>query len=191
MSYGASAIKRLSRELSEIENEADQNLPFKIHPLEDNFLSWHFTLRGPEDSEYAIGEYHGKISFPSDYPFSPPSVIFLTPNGRFDVNVKICLSFTGYHPEHWQPAWGVRTMLLALREHFRVEDKAAIGYLGHTKGDRVKASHKSHQYICSACGYNMDKSPQVREERRCQIHQGLLLIGVIAAVLFFIVQSGH
>ena len=69
-------------------------------------FEWHFTMRGPDNSDYSCGFYHGRIVFPADYPFSPPSISFLTPNGRWEVEKKICLSVTGYHPESWQPAWG-------------------------------------------------------------------------------------
>ncbi|RLO01270.1 hypothetical protein DYB28_016014 [Aphanomyces astaci] len=90
-------------------------------PLEDNMFDWHFTIRGPRDTEFAGGVYHGRILLPSDYPFKPPNIILLTvrtlanhaawlndvkPNGRFEVKKKICLSISAYHPEHWQPAWG-------------------------------------------------------------------------------------
>jgi ubiquitin-protein ligase len=30
--------------------------------------------RGPLDSAYAGGEYHGMIMFPSEYPFKPPGI---------------------------------------------------------------------------------------------------------------------
>lgn len=46
---------------------------------------------------YAGGVYHGKIIFPSEYPNKAPKLIFLTPNGRFQVNTEICLSFTNFH----------------------------------------------------------------------------------------------
>lgn len=45
--------------------------------------------------------YVGQILFPTNFPFKPPDIIFITPNGRFQLNKKICLSFTGYHPESW------------------------------------------------------------------------------------------
>lgn len=32
-------------------------------------------------------------------------IFFLKPNGRFEVNKKICLSISGHHPETWQPSW--------------------------------------------------------------------------------------
>lgn len=35
---------------------------------------------------------------PSDYPFKPPEVYMLTPSGRFEVNKKICLSISSFHP---------------------------------------------------------------------------------------------
>ena len=184
----SAAIKRLSKELVEIESDRE-DCPFQVYPLEDNFLIWHFTLKGPVDSEYEAGEYHGKITFPADYPFAPPSVMFLTPSGRFDTNVKICLSFTGFHPEEWRPAWGVRTMLLSLREHFRVEDKGSVGFVNMTKAERQKAARKSHDFVCSTCGYNMDKSPERRAERKCQTHHGIILVLLMAVVVFFIAHG--
>ncbi len=46
--------------------------------------------------------------------------------GRFETNTKICLSYTSFHPEEWQPAWGVRTMLDALTGIFPVRHVAVI-----------------------------------------------------------------
>lgn len=111
-------------------------VPFRVFPLEDNFLEWHFTILGPSDSPYSGGLYHGRLQFPPDYPFSPPNLYFSTTSGRFQTGAKICLSVTGFHPEHWQPAWGPRTMLMAIREHFTVEDAAAIGYVSMDARDR-------------------------------------------------------
>lgn len=82
--------------------------------MEDNLFVWHFTVRGPKGTDFAGGIYHGRISLPPEYPFKPPSIMLLTPNGRFETNKKICLSLTAHHPEHWQPAWGIRTILEAL-----------------------------------------------------------------------------
>ena len=50
---------------------------------------WHFTLRGPPDSPFEGGMYHGRIVLPKNYPFAPPSLMLLTRNGRFDVNKKV------------------------------------------------------------------------------------------------------
>ena len=47
-------------------------------PLEDNMFDWHFTIRGPRDTDFEGGIYHGRILLPSDYPFRPPNIILLT-----------------------------------------------------------------------------------------------------------------
>lgn len=30
-------------------------------PLEDNLFEWHFTIRGPSDTDFDGGVYHGRI----------------------------------------------------------------------------------------------------------------------------------
>jgi Ubiquitin-protein ligase len=47
-------------------------------PLEDNLFEWHFTVRGPSDTDYQGGIYHGRIILPTDYPMKPPNIIVLT-----------------------------------------------------------------------------------------------------------------
>ncbi|KAL3623262.1 Ubiquitin-conjugating enzyme E2 32 [Castilleja foliolosa] len=78
---------------------------FMSLPLEENIFEWQFAIRGPRDSEFEGGIYHGRIQLPAEYPFKPPSFMLLTPNGRFETQTKICLSISNHHPEHWQPSW--------------------------------------------------------------------------------------
>jgi ubiquitin-conjugating enzyme E2 J1 len=51
-------------------------------PLEDNMFEWHFTIRGPADTAFAGGMYHGRILLPTDYPFKPPNIVFLNVSSR-------------------------------------------------------------------------------------------------------------
>jgi hypothetical protein len=60
----------------------------------------------------------------------------LQPNGRFEVNTKICLSISSYHPEHWQPSWSIRTALVALTAFFPTTGDGAIGALAYSKEER-------------------------------------------------------
>lgn len=46
--------------------------------FKDNLFEWHFTVRGPADTDFDGGIYHGRILLPVDYPMKPPSVILLT-----------------------------------------------------------------------------------------------------------------
>jgi hypothetical protein len=48
------------------------------HGSQDNLFEWHFTIRGPPDSPFANGLYHGRILLDSDYPFKPPNFMLLT-----------------------------------------------------------------------------------------------------------------
>ena len=47
-------------------------------PLETNMFEWHFTIRGPPDTAFEGGIYHGRILLPAEYPFKPPNIVFLT-----------------------------------------------------------------------------------------------------------------
>lgn len=82
----------------------------------------------------------------------PPSIILLTPNGRFEVNKKICLSISGHHPESWQPSWSIRTALLAIIGFMPTESLGAIGGLDYTSSERQDLAKKSLSWTCHACG---------------------------------------
>lgn len=71
-------------------------------------------VRGPEKTPYEGGFYHGKLIFPGEFPFQPPSIYMTTPNGRFKVNTRLCLSISDFHPDTWNPAWSVSTILTGL-----------------------------------------------------------------------------
>jgi ubiquitin-conjugating enzyme E2 J2 len=89
------AQKRLTKEYLAFQKSPP---PFLIaRPLESNILEWHYVLTGPPDTPYDQGQYHGKLIFPSDYPFKPPSIMIITPNGRFQTDTRICLSMSDYH----------------------------------------------------------------------------------------------
>lgn len=82
----------------------------------------------------------------------PPSIIMLTSNGRFEINKKICLSISGYHPESWQPSWSIRTALLAIIGFMPTEGLGAIGSLDYPSDERKALAIKSQKYCCPTCG---------------------------------------
>ncbi|KAL2919941.1 hypothetical protein HK105_200007 [Polyrhizophydium stewartii] len=147
------AVKRLMQELAELTKNPSPD--FVAEPIEGDMLEWHFTLRGPSEGGFAGGRYHGRLNFPADYPFKPPDITFLTPNGRFEVNKKICLSITGFHPESWRPAWGVRTTLVALISFFPTAGQGAVGALDWTEAERKLQAARSRSWSCPTCGAAM------------------------------------
>lgn len=94
------AIKRIHADVRELRKDPSDQ--YHAAPLESNLFEWHFTIRGPPDTEFEGGVYHGRIILPPEYPFRPPDIMFMTPNGRFSTGMKICLTISSYHPEHWQ-----------------------------------------------------------------------------------------
>lgn len=116
MSSGA--IARLRKEYTRLLKEPPANIEAK--PLETNILEWHYVLNGPKGTIFEGGEYHGRIVFPKDYPFKPPGIYIMTPNGVFDTQVKVCLSMSDYHPETWNPLWSVNRYVFFFSLRFAV-----------------------------------------------------------------------
>ncbi|KAJ7280583.1 ubiquitin-conjugating enzyme/RWD-like protein [Mycena rebaudengoi] len=79
-------------------------------PDEMNILTCASAFRGPSDTPFAGGEYHGMLQFPPEYPFKPPGIKMFAPSGRFHPDKKICFSMSDFHPGTWNPAWSVATM---------------------------------------------------------------------------------
>lgn len=55
----SSSVKRLLQESKELVNLKEDGI--YAAPLEDNLHEFHFTIRGPADSEFQGGIYHGRI----------------------------------------------------------------------------------------------------------------------------------
>lgn len=146
-------MKRLMREAQELSQPTAE---YHAQPIEDNLFEWHFSVRGPPDSDFNGGVYHGRISLPPDYPMKPPSIMLLTPNGRFEVNRKICLSISGHHPESWRPSWSIRTALLAIIGFMPSPGMGAIASLDYTMEERQKLAKKSLDFHCEHCGRTAD-----------------------------------
>uniref|UniRef100_A0A914CUS4 UBC core domain-containing protein n=1 Tax=Acrobeloides nanus TaxID=290746 RepID=A0A914CUS4_9BILA len=83
-------------------------------PSPSSLLEWHFVLLGSIDTPYEGGYYHGKLLFPNDFPFKPPTILILTPSGRFEPNKPLCFSMSDYHPETWNPSWTVTTIIMGV-----------------------------------------------------------------------------
>jgi ubiquitin-conjugating enzyme E2 J1 len=108
-------------------------------------------LRGPPETPYANGIYHGRITLPPTYPMRPPSFRFLSPSGRFEVNREICLSISDHHEDTWQPAWGVRTAVVALRGFMESEPGGQVGALECPESQRRLIAEQSRCWRCETC----------------------------------------
>ena len=107
-------LKRISKEILMYKNDNFKFPNLILRYNEDNLLKWYFIVYDLKETPFENGIYFGKITLPNEYPLKPPNFIFITPNGRFKTNTPICLSFTNFHPESWQPCQSVEHMLISL-----------------------------------------------------------------------------
>lgn len=107
------AIMRLNKEFTLLQSSRPDQI--RACPSERDTLTWFYVVHNlPRNSPYYGGQYFGKLVFPREYPLKPPSIYMITPSGRFEVNTRLCLSMSDYHPESWNPSWRVETILLGL-----------------------------------------------------------------------------
>ncbi|KAF9038150.1 UBC-like protein [Panaeolus papilionaceus] len=167
------AQKRLSKEYVAMQKEPP---PFVwAAPDEKNILNWNFLIRGPPDSPYAGGEYHGVLLFPSEYPFKPPGIKMFTPSGRFQPDRKICFSMSDFHPGTWNPAWSVATILTGLLS-FMLSDEMTTGSVTSSDSHKRAFAARSHSWNITQprfkdafpeyCGATMRDLPNMGERER-------------------------
>lgn len=117
---------------------------------QDNFLEWEYLLIGADDTVYAGGVYHGRVRFTKEYPFKPPSIMMTTPNGRFEINKRLCLSISDFHPETWNPLWSVSTILLGISSFFYEDANTAGALVGVGDAEKRALARKSFEYNMDA-----------------------------------------
>ena len=95
-------LKRIQNEYKEMKTSPPSNC--SAGPLnEDNMYEWRATIIGPEDTPYHGGIFELKISFPPNYPFKSPKVVFTTKIYHCNINSSgsICLDIL---KDQWSPA---------------------------------------------------------------------------------------
>lgn len=106
------AIKRLKTELETLKNPP---LYCSAGPIDEtDIFHWFGTIIGPDDSPYNGGIFNLDIKFPSDYPFSPPKIKFLTKIYHCNINSidgSICLDIL---KQNWSPALQLDKVLLSI-----------------------------------------------------------------------------
>ncbi len=111
MPLPAGAAVRLAREADEWHRTPPSHCT--AGPCGDDLRKWKATLTGPEGSPYEGGVFYLDITFPQDYPFKPPNVVFTT--RIFHCNVsgrgEICLDVL---KDRWSPVLTLSKVLLSI-----------------------------------------------------------------------------
>lgn len=107
-----SSTTRLLKEIENLKKEPPENC--SAGPIADDIRHWKGTIFGPSGTPYEGGIFYLDIQFPSDYPFKPPEVKFITriyhPN--ISDSGRICVDIL--KPSQWSPALTISRMLLSL-----------------------------------------------------------------------------
>merc|ERR1719348_2305433 len=69
-----------------------------------------------------------QVGLSTGIPFQAAYIYMITPSGRFKVNTRLCLSISDFHPDTWNPAWSVASILTGLVS-FMTEKTPTLGSL--------------------------------------------------------------
>ncbi len=138
--------KRLRNELKDLRKNRLDEIQI-IQDETDKFI-FYFLMEGEQKSVYANGYYIGKIMLPKNYPNAPGDFKFLTPNGKFIADNKVCLSNTSYHKDEWTPLWSIRNIVIGIQSVFYDDTEHGIA---HTRD----SDEQRKTYAKDSVNYNM------------------------------------
>lgn len=107
-------LRRIRNEADRLQNPGSEykNI-INVSMIEDDMFHWKAIVSGPEGSLYSGYKFELDIKLPEDYPFSPPSVKFVTKIDHVNVNSNgdICLDIL---KNNWSPAQNVMSILVSI-----------------------------------------------------------------------------
>lgn len=140
------SLRRLVRDLQEIEKNKIPTVGVTARPLSDNMYVWHANLRGPDGTPYEGGVFHLILTFTTKYPKEPPTIRLSTPVPHPCVDgvmVRLDMldpSRKGIY-EGWTSAYSVQSILLQLQS-FLFEVPADFKNNPQPVRDAVKAANE-------------------------------------------------
>jgi len=120
-----SALRRLMAEYKQLTLNPPEGII--AGPIdEENFFEWEALITGPEGTCFDGGVFTARLTFPNDYPLSPPKMQFIS--DMFHPNIypdgRVCISILhapgddpmGYESsaERWSPVQSVEKVLLSV-----------------------------------------------------------------------------
>lgn len=92
-----------------------------------NLLSWTATITGPTETHYEGLTFKLSFAFPTNYPYSPPTVLFKTPiyHPNVDFSGRICLDIL---KDKWSAVYNVQSVLLSLQSLLGEPNKYVVDW---------------------------------------------------------------
>ena len=145
------AMRRIMRDMREVKEI--ESLGIYVHYDPDHAFEAKALIIGPEDTPYEKGFFLFKIQFPDNYPFSSPSVKFMTGDGRtrFHPNLyvkgKVCLSILGtWSGPSWTSSQNISSVLTSIQS--LLDDAPLRNEPGFekAKGEKLELYSRAVQY---------------------------------------------
>ena len=155
------ALRRLMSEHSSLTASPPDGI--MAGPLsEENFFVWEAAITGPEATPFEDGVFLARLSFPRDYPLSPPKMRFTSkifhpniyPDGR------VCISILhapgddplGYESsaERWSPVQSVEKVLLSVMSMLaepNIESPANVDAAKMYRDDKEAFKKQAHKHV--------------------------------------------
>ncbi|KAF5329744.1 hypothetical protein D9619_009176 [Psilocybe cf. subviscida] len=112
MSVSPSAMRRVMRELSELENNPPEGI--RIQTNEEDMLDVTGIIEGPEGTPYAGGYFRVKFKFTNEFPAAPPKCWFATKIFHPNVGAtgEICVNTL---KKDWKSTYGIGHILVTVK----------------------------------------------------------------------------
>ena len=150
--------RRLQKETLSLRDKSLKDTGIYYFNETENLTSGTAILFGPKDTPYEYCPLEYSFNIPTDYPFSPPKVLYKTNDGKtrfhpnFYVDGKVCLSILGtYSGPKWASSLNISSVLLSIYSLMTVnplthEPCYETTHLTHPKNQQY-ADYIEHQMI--------------------------------------------
>ena len=108
----SAARRRLLRDFKKLNSDPPSGISGA--PMDNNIMSWHAVIFGPEDSPWEGGTFNLTLDFTEEYPNKPPQVKFVTKMFHPNIynNGHICLDIL---QSNWSPIYDISAILTSIQ----------------------------------------------------------------------------
>jgi len=151
------AVKRLLKEFQDAQSSS-----LEVYLTDNDISHWKLILLGPKATSYEGGVWVINVAFPSDYPFKPPKVEFLTPIYHCNINDqgRVCLDIL---KDQWSPALTVVKIMRSLQSLLsdpNPDDALDAWKASLARTDRPRYEEQIKQHTQSSACRSVDEARQ-------------------------------
>jgi ubiquitin-conjugating enzyme E2 Z len=113
--------RRLQKEIIHLNDKSLKETGIYYFIQDDNMTKGTAIMFGPKDTPYEYCPLEYTFEIPSDYPFTPPKVLYKSNDGKtrfhpnFYIDGKVCLSILGtYSGPKWASSMNISTILYSI-----------------------------------------------------------------------------